>query len=160
MKIPCDRWNLLFFDGIPLDSAAPPMDSAGVIGRGESGWCSDVTSTHGAWRHAGVRFLLPGEWLKESLFLVAFPTVSQGLKFEHFPSSGADFNCHGLVFRGLQSLSDRGPKSRAVASSGRGQVLFRAHSHLMARSLEEQAEAWGRICGFKKRAAGSVASKT
>ena len=26
--------------------------------RGESGWCSDVTSTHGAWRHAGVRFLL------------------------------------------------------------------------------------------------------
>ena len=30
-------------------------------GRGESGWCSDVTSTHGAWRHAGVRFLLFGE---------------------------------------------------------------------------------------------------
>ena len=29
-------------------------------GRGESGWCSDVTSTHGAWRHAGVRFLLSG----------------------------------------------------------------------------------------------------
>ena len=28
--------------------------------RGESGWCSDVTSIHGAWRHAGVRFLLPG----------------------------------------------------------------------------------------------------
>ena len=25
---------------------------------GESGWCSDVASTHGAWRHAGVRFLL------------------------------------------------------------------------------------------------------
>ena len=24
----------------------------------ESGWCSDVASTHGAWRHAGVRFLL------------------------------------------------------------------------------------------------------
>ena len=23
-------------------------------GRGESGWCSDMTSTHGAWRHAGV----------------------------------------------------------------------------------------------------------
>jgi hypothetical protein len=29
--------------------------------RGESGWCSDVTSTHGAWRHAGIRFLLPGD---------------------------------------------------------------------------------------------------
>ena len=27
--------------------------------RGESGWCSDVTSTHGAWRHAGVRVPLP-----------------------------------------------------------------------------------------------------
>ena len=24
----------------------------------ESGWCLDVASTHGAWRHAGVRFLL------------------------------------------------------------------------------------------------------
>ena len=22
-------------------------------GRDESGWCSDMTSTHGAWRHAG-----------------------------------------------------------------------------------------------------------
>ena len=31
-----------------------------LLGRGESGWCSDVTSTHGAWRHAGVRFLLSG----------------------------------------------------------------------------------------------------
>ena len=30
--------------------------------RGESGWCSDMTSTHGAWRHAGVRFLLSGGW--------------------------------------------------------------------------------------------------
>ena len=29
--------------------------------RGESGWCSDMTSTHGAWRHAGVRFLLSGD---------------------------------------------------------------------------------------------------
>ena len=27
-------------------------------GGDESGWCSDVASTHGAWRHAGVRFLL------------------------------------------------------------------------------------------------------
>ena len=29
-------------------------------GRGESGWCLDMTSTHGAWRHAGVQFLLLG----------------------------------------------------------------------------------------------------
>ena len=35
-------------------------DSAWCESRGESGWCSDVTSIHGAWRHAGVRFLLPG----------------------------------------------------------------------------------------------------
>ena len=33
-------------------------------GRGESGWCSDVTSTHGAWEHAGVRFLLSGAFVK------------------------------------------------------------------------------------------------
>jgi hypothetical protein len=32
-----------------------------LFSRGESGWCSDVTSTHGAWRHAGIRFLLPGD---------------------------------------------------------------------------------------------------
>ena len=29
-----------------------------IPGGDESGWCSDVASTHGAWRHAGVRFLL------------------------------------------------------------------------------------------------------
>ena len=29
--------------------------------RGDSGWCLDVTSTHGAWRQAGVRFLLRGD---------------------------------------------------------------------------------------------------
>ena len=28
--------------------------------RGESGWCSDITSTGGVWRHTGVRFLLSG----------------------------------------------------------------------------------------------------
>ena len=31
-----------------------------IICRDESGGCSDVTSAHGAWRHAGVRFLLSG----------------------------------------------------------------------------------------------------
>ena len=31
-----------------------------LASRGESGWCSDVTSTLGAWRLAGVQFLLPG----------------------------------------------------------------------------------------------------
>ena len=30
-----------------------------TCGRDESGWCSDVTSTHGAWRHAGVRIPVP-----------------------------------------------------------------------------------------------------
>ena len=33
------------------------------IGQDESGWCSDMTSTHGAWRRAGVRFLLLGDLL-------------------------------------------------------------------------------------------------
>ena len=39
---------------------------AGVasMSRSESGWCSDVASTHGAWRHAGVRFLLSGVCLQ------------------------------------------------------------------------------------------------
>ena len=31
--------------------------------RGESGWCLDMTSSQGAWRHAEVQFLLPGEWV-------------------------------------------------------------------------------------------------
>ena len=49
-----------------LGKLRSPMIAASIVGppthhgRGESGWCSDVTSTHGAWRHAGVRFLLPG----------------------------------------------------------------------------------------------------
>ena len=37
------------------------QEGSGFRCRGESGWCRDMTSTHGAWRHAGVRFLLSGE---------------------------------------------------------------------------------------------------
>ena len=37
------------------------QEGFGLRCRGESGWCRDMTSTHGAWRHAGVRFLLSGE---------------------------------------------------------------------------------------------------
>ena len=52
-----------------FDSSSPALGTAGVRfrlpgvtdGRGESGWCSDVISIHGAWRHAGVRFLLSGD---------------------------------------------------------------------------------------------------
>jgi hypothetical protein len=32
-----------------------------LYSRGASGWCLDVTSGHGAWRHAEGRFLLPGD---------------------------------------------------------------------------------------------------
>ena len=40
-------------------------EGSGHEGRGESGWCSDMTSTHWAWRHAGARFLLSGgRWPK------------------------------------------------------------------------------------------------
>ena len=42
-----------------------------LASRGESGWCSDVTSTHGAWRHAGVRFPLCGVFRKCSCVLSA-----------------------------------------------------------------------------------------
>ena len=41
----------------------PPIPSQAHIGRGESGWCSDWTSTPRAWRHAGAQFLLLGDWL-------------------------------------------------------------------------------------------------
>ena len=34
--------------------------------RGELGWCLDMISTHGAWRHAEVQFLLPGAWQSKS----------------------------------------------------------------------------------------------
>ena len=37
-----------------------------LIGRGESGWRSDWTSTPGAWRHAGARFLLSGDWVNNT----------------------------------------------------------------------------------------------
>ena len=40
-----------------FDRCCPKIFSPG---RGESGWCSDMTSTHGVWRHTGVRFLLSG----------------------------------------------------------------------------------------------------
>ena len=33
----------------------------------ESGWCSDVASTHGAWRHAGVRFLLRRDFALDNI---------------------------------------------------------------------------------------------
>ena len=67
-RFPCaEDWEELLIDH---GTMRPQMDSRFSIAvsldqsniqlgsRGESGWCSDVTSTHGAWRHAGVRFLL------------------------------------------------------------------------------------------------------
>ena len=55
----CRIFNTRFRDAAELQRGIP-LRRRSVVGRGESGWCSDVTSTHGAWRHAGVRFLLPG----------------------------------------------------------------------------------------------------
>ena len=46
--------------------------------RGESGWCSDMTSSHGAWRHAGIRFLFSGE-----LWRPAKCTEEAGMRFQH-----------------------------------------------------------------------------
>ena len=31
-----------------------------ALGRGESGWCSDMASVHGTWGQVGVRFSLSG----------------------------------------------------------------------------------------------------
>ena len=45
--------------------------------RGESGWCSDVTSTHGAWRHAGVRFPLSGVFITHEII----KTFNMRIKF-------------------------------------------------------------------------------
>jgi len=54
-----------------------PGSSPTACGRDESGWCSDVTSTHGAWRHAWVRFLLPG------VSPGTFPHLSTTLSWHH-----------------------------------------------------------------------------
>ena len=43
---------------LPAVQCAPAQQAQEC--RGESGWCSDMTSTHGVWRHTGVRFLLSG----------------------------------------------------------------------------------------------------
>ena len=55
-----------------------------TICRGESGWCLDVTSTLGAWRHAGVRFLLPGDG--SAGFIVLFFSTLHLLEINLFSS--------------------------------------------------------------------------
>ena len=56
---PQRRWLLQL--SLPSPRCWPMPDVFQHGSRGESGWCSDMTSTHGVWRHAGVRFLLTGE---------------------------------------------------------------------------------------------------
>ena len=54
------------------------------IGRGESGWCSDWTSTPGAWRHAGVQFPLPGaafEYIEEPF---RFPAQCEAQNIKYY----------------------------------------------------------------------------
>ena len=48
--------------------------------RGESGWCPDGTSTPGAWRHAGVQFLLSGAAINsvDPVQFVVFASVTHG----------------------------------------------------------------------------------
>ena len=50
-----------------------------LSGRGASGWCSDVTSSHGAWRHAGIRFLLPCVSAPNLSYLPRSPAVPRTL---------------------------------------------------------------------------------
>ena len=54
--------------------------------RGESGWCPDGTSTPGAWRHAGVQFLLSGEISKQMMSRSAY--VLMDVSFKHNVTSG------------------------------------------------------------------------
>ena len=51
-------------------SVASARPASQQSGRGESGWCLDMTSTHAAWRHVRVRFLLPGG-LQHSMYTCA-----------------------------------------------------------------------------------------
>jgi len=53
----CMAWLLPAFK---LPTIKNPNCAYDHESRGESGWCSDMTSTHGVWRHTGVRFLLSG----------------------------------------------------------------------------------------------------
>ena len=57
--------------------------------RGESGWWSDVTSTHGTSKHAAVRFLLPADGIihgRISLVETCFRAVTnyQNFQGDHF----------------------------------------------------------------------------
>ena len=60
LRVPCSRCASVCKQIVWL----PSFDQHDKVAcRGESGWCSDMTSTHGAWRHAEVQFLLPGVYL-------------------------------------------------------------------------------------------------
>ena len=58
----CRMVNVVSWLSIIIGAFVKTHDLLNICSRtacgGESGWCSDVASTHGAWRHAGVRFLL------------------------------------------------------------------------------------------------------
>jgi hypothetical protein len=56
------------------------------------GWCSDVTSTHGAWRHARVRFLLPGVSFVSSVRTQTTEEEEEGLRDGHY-SQIEEYRC-------------------------------------------------------------------
>ena len=63
LRVPCSRCASVCKQIVWL----PSFDQHDKVAcRGESGWCSDMTSTHGAWRHAEVQFLLPGGFFSSS----------------------------------------------------------------------------------------------
>ena len=66
-------------DEVRLVSTQTASSMSFLSGRGESGWCSDVTSAHGAWRHAGIRFLLPGVSAPNLSYLPRSPAVPRTL---------------------------------------------------------------------------------
>ena len=60
-----------------------------LVSRGQLGWWSDVTSTHGAWKHAAVRFRLRVDGIihgRISLEVICFRAVTnyQNIQGDHF----------------------------------------------------------------------------
>ena len=78
--------------------------------RGESCWCPDGTSTPGAWRHAGVRSLLPGE--RQRLYSSVVERQSCKLKvLGSIPSGGY---CRTRQARSKTTTTDHKPNQRGT----------------------------------------------
>ena len=78
--------------------------------RGESCWCPDGTSTPGAWRHAGVRSLLPGKWQR----LYSSVVQRQTCKLEVLGSTPSEGDCRTRQARSKTTTTDHKPNQRGT----------------------------------------------